>query len=607
MYFKRIIFIAVFILYGCNKEEPKVLVIPEPIVKSDKKEIVTFKFLQSDNSNLVDDYTISVNESDLSLMGSLPFNTDLENLVPTIEISPNAKITPASKTPLNLEEEIEFIVTAEDGSTIKYELTISVDENQEAKIVFFKFLEIDNNDGSVFEQILEDINGEIDDKEYIIEMPIAVGTRIDALIPTIEISEFATISPESKLPQNFSQPITYTVTSQSGEVQEYTISLVEGLKSERQLLMEIDALNSNNTLNWDFSVEDISDFPMASVTVDNGNVTALNLNEKGVTFLPRGLNGFTQLNWLNLSGNNLEAIPDEIFEINTLKSLYLTDNLIATINSDIEKLTSLENLFLANNTIVDVPQELLTLSGLRKLHIDYNEISNLPRDLGNFISLEELILTGNNLNALPQSTSQLTRLRTLNLRENEFTDFPEVITSLQELSVLAMDDNYIVSIPTSIQNLQNLEAFLISSNTIDVLPDELGALTALRFLWLNDNQIVNFPNQYLFPNLEDLNLGSNEIEGFPTNILEMTSLEKLQLNGLDIQNVPIEINELENLKLLNLNNSNLSTLPKEIGDLMKLGNLNIANNSITSIPAEICDLEASNNLTILKDETAICE
>jgi len=54
---------------------------------------------------------------------------------------------------------------------------------------------------------------------HIVQFEVATGTNVTALVPTIEVSENATISPESGVAQDFSNPVEYTVTAQNGDEQ----------------------------------------------------------------------------------------------------------------------------------------------------------------------------------------------------------------------------------------------------------------------------------------------------------------------------------------------------------------------------------------------------
>jgi len=55
---------------------------------------------------------------------------------------------------------------------------------------------------------------------------VPVGTVLAGLIPTIDISSGASINPPSGLSQDFTNPVTYTVTAQSGAVQTWVVTIV---------------------------------------------------------------------------------------------------------------------------------------------------------------------------------------------------------------------------------------------------------------------------------------------------------------------------------------------------------------------------------------------
>lgn len=623
-----LVILLIISLSACKKDAPVIIQEPVPVVKSDKNEIVSFKFLKSDNSNLNQDNTISIDQSNLKLTGSLPFKTELKNLTPTIEVSPKATISPSSKTAINLESPVEFTVTAEDGTISKYELTVTLNENEEAKITSFSFLSSDNNDGTIFGQIHEDIIGEINDEENTIVLAVPTGTAINELVPTIETSEFSTIAPESKSSFNFSQPITYTVTSQTGNEQEYQVSLTSGLKPDRQLLMELDALNPNNTLGWDFSVQNLNDFPYVTAG-GNQKVQSLELQERNIQNFPEGMNGFTLLSSLNLNSNSLGSIPDEIYEIQRLRILYLRENNITVIDKKIEDLQNLDYLHLGENQLTSLPNEITNLSSLKYLFLDNNSLIELPANFGELVQLVYLFVRANQLTSLPD-ISQLSNLLLLQASENNFNEIPNSILSLSSLESLSLGTNNISSITSAIGNLANLTNLSLEKNNIQALPLEMNSLNKLESLFLAENNIMFFPEQFTFPVLESLNLRDNPISIFPPNILGMSNLKNLQLADTDISSIPETISDLTELNFLFLGGNSLESLPSQMGDLTsllylgigrnrlngiprELGNLSnletleISNNPFTIIPREVCDLVSTNNITFRKDANDMCE
>jgi chitinase len=70
-------------------------------------------------------------------------------------------------------------------------------------------------------QISNQINNT--NKTVVITMP--VGTDITQLIPTITVSPSATIIPNSGVVQDFSYPVTYTVTAENGTAQNWTVTI----------------------------------------------------------------------------------------------------------------------------------------------------------------------------------------------------------------------------------------------------------------------------------------------------------------------------------------------------------------------------------------------
>ena len=74
------------------------------------------------------------------------------------------------------------------------------------------------------ENQIGDTNIDEANKTITIEMPL--GSDLMALAPSIEVSEFATVSPEPETPLDFSMPRIYTVTAQDGSTQEWEVQVI---------------------------------------------------------------------------------------------------------------------------------------------------------------------------------------------------------------------------------------------------------------------------------------------------------------------------------------------------------------------------------------------
>ncbi len=85
--------------------------------------------VEASSSKAITEFTISnidgiINEDLRSIQLNLSSTTDLTSLVPTISISPKASVSPASGLAQDFTNPVEYTVTAEDGSTATY--TVSV-------------------------------------------------------------------------------------------------------------------------------------------------------------------------------------------------------------------------------------------------------------------------------------------------------------------------------------------------------------------------------------------------------------------------------------------------------------------------------------------------
>ena len=133
------------------------------------------------------------------------------------------------------------------------------------------------------------------------------------------------------------------------------------------------------------------------------------------------------LNKLDLGGFSLTEIPKEVFELQSLKILWLNDNNITEIPSDISKLENLNQIRLYNNQLTELPAEIGRLQKLGVLWAQNNELTYLPDEIGDCSMLAVLSVEKNQLTKLPISLGQCTMLRELMLDHNELEVPPDWI------------------------------------------------------------------------------------------------------------------------------------------------------------------------------------
>ncbi len=155
-----------------------------------------------------------IDNSNNTISVSLAFGTDVTSLTPTISIT-GASITPNSGVAQNFTNPVTYTVTAVDGSTQQYIVTAKVvgKSAQDRKITAFNF-----------ESISPVVTGIINESIYAISLLVPFGTDVTSLTPTISITG-ASVNPNSGVPQNFTKPVTYSVTSVDGSIQQYTVTI----------------------------------------------------------------------------------------------------------------------------------------------------------------------------------------------------------------------------------------------------------------------------------------------------------------------------------------------------------------------------------------------
>ena len=111
LFLSALIIMVVAFLSSCDKEE-----------LSGKKEILAMIFEASKNEDLSKNAvaTISGNE----VLTHVPFATDRTKLIPTIEISPRASISPSGGSVTDFSSPKTYTVTAEDGTTKDFTATV---------------------------------------------------------------------------------------------------------------------------------------------------------------------------------------------------------------------------------------------------------------------------------------------------------------------------------------------------------------------------------------------------------------------------------------------------------------------------------------------------
>jgi hypothetical protein len=161
----------------------------------------------------------------------------------------------------------------------------------------------------------------------------------------------------------------------------------------------------------------------------------------GLTEFPREIYTLADsLEILDLTGNALSSLPDDLHRLHKLRILFCSDNQFTELPAALGACPALTMVGFKANRIRHVPAAALP-AALRWLVLTDNEIEELPAALGERPQLQKLMLAGNRLRALPASMAQLHKLELLRIASNQLTALPDWLPSLPRLTWLAYAGN----------------------------------------------------------------------------------------------------------------------------------------------------------------------
>ena len=197
----RIGLMVLAVMFGMNACDVE----KEPYIQGAEDEKTILKFE-------VDDVIGNIDENSKMVVLDFPAGTDVSHLTPHIVVSTYATIEPESGVPQDFTNPVYYTVTAMNGTTAQYMVEAVVHDA--------------DNEKSILSFVIDDVEGVIDEINKTVTVLLPQSTDVTELVPTIEVSEGATINPASGEAQDFTNPVTYTVTAQNGTTAEYMVSVV---------------------------------------------------------------------------------------------------------------------------------------------------------------------------------------------------------------------------------------------------------------------------------------------------------------------------------------------------------------------------------------------
>ncbi|MGL6413967.1 leucine-rich repeat-containing protein kinase family protein [Aeromonas veronii] len=166
----------------------------------------------------------------------------------------------------------------------------------------------------------------------------------------------------------------------------------------------------------------------------------LKLSENLTEFPSEILSLKETLEVLDLTGNQLSALPDELAGFGKLRIIFCSENRFTELPEVLGRCPALTMVGFKANQIDTVSAKALP-AGLRWLILTDNAVEQLPDELGQCDALQKLMLAGNRLRELPASLANCRNLELLRIAANRIERFPEWLLSLPRLSWLAYSGN----------------------------------------------------------------------------------------------------------------------------------------------------------------------
>lgn len=247
-----------------------------------------------------------------------------------------------------------------------------------------------------------------------------------------------------------------------------------------------------------------------------GTIETLDLHGNILKSLPIGLRRLQNLRSLNLSNNSLDMKHLEIItEIESLTDLKLAHNqLQGELATVIGRLAKLESLDLRGNKLTNLPEEIAGMSSLKNLDVSENAFTSLPFEIFSKLPLKVLNAQKNKLEGtlIPASvqrweslqsldivnnsvvvfssndTLELPNLHTLLVGLNRITHLPSV-SSWQSLLTLSAEENKITELPVGWVELKSIKKADFTSNDLTRLDGKIGLMESLTSLRLGNNPL----------------------------------------------------------------------------------------------------------------------
>ncbi|XP_019857026.1 PREDICTED: leucine-rich repeat-containing protein 47-like [Amphimedon queenslandica] len=153
------------------------------------------------------------------------------------------------------------------------------------------------------------------------------------------------------------------------------------------------------------------------------------LTNNGLESLPEEIGSLTRLRLLDASHNQLKLLPQSFYSLSSLQKLLLAHNQLCndsfppqSAGSGSPPFPSLQYIDMSHNEMEELPEFVYQSVSVLELLSPHNKIQSLLSDVSNLSNLKTLDLTHNSIIFLPAELSQCAKLRFISFDDNQIQD-----------------------------------------------------------------------------------------------------------------------------------------------------------------------------------------
>ncbi|KAF7278087.1 leucine-rich-repeats and calponin homology domain protein isoform X2 [Rhynchophorus ferrugineus] len=226
--------------------------------------------------------------------------------------------------------------------------------------------------------------------------------------------------------------------------------LVSNIHIQNQLTRSLERIleEANQSGELKLSNRKLKDFPKAKDKYNLSDTVIADLSKNRFSELPEEVTDFHFLERLQCYHNAIRFIPESISSLQCLSFLDLSRNQLTALPRELCQLP-IQILLISNNRLSSLPDDLCKMSHLTELDASCNQITHFPPRMGELKALQSLVLRSNLLLAVPIEITFL-RLMRLDLRANRISTLPIEMRDMTTLIDLFVDENPLTSPPASL-------------------------------------------------------------------------------------------------------------------------------------------------------------